>query len=188
MKKMLLVNGSPRKNGASAELLSMITEKAKAAGYDCETVNLGDLKISHCKACMSCKKTKECAIKDDMTPLYKKFQDADAFAMAVPIYFGRETGLLANFVDRLYALMDRKADGSYDVRFGNKKKGIVAIPCGAPDGNMTYLCASTHLVVVMRMFGMTEVAAGIIPGAPMGPIKDSKFTKELMSSVDFLKL
>ncbi|MCL2786598.1 MAG: flavodoxin family protein [Methanomassiliicoccaceae archaeon] len=186
MKRMLLVNGSPRSDGSSAELLNMVSEKAAAAGYECERIDLGKLNISHCKGCLSCKETGECAVKDDMSPLYKKFQDADAFTVSVPVYFGNETGLLKNFIDRLYALMKMNADGSWNVRFGNVKKGVVALNCGAPDGNMIYHGAMTHLVIIMRMFGMTDVASGIVPAASSAPVRESQFTKDLMGSIDFL--
>jgi multimeric flavodoxin WrbA len=186
MKKMLLINGSPRKNGSSAELLKMISEKSDAKGYECELVNLCDLKISNCGGCLACKKTKECAVKDDMIPLYKKLQDADAISIAVPIYFAAETGLLKNFIDRLYALMDRKPDMTWDVRFGKKKKAVVAVCCGAPDGNMIYQGTMTRLVITLKSFGAEDAVSGIIPGASMKPVRDSPFTKELLDGVDFL--
>ena len=186
MKKMLIINGSPRNNGSCSDALKIISEKCAAKGYECERIDLGNLKISHCKGCMSCKKTKECAVKDDMTPLYRKFQDADAVAIAVPIYFAAETGLLKNFIDRLYALMDRKPDNSWDVRFGKKKKGIVAVCCGAPDGNMVYQGTMTRLVITLRSLGVADAASGIIPGTAMTPVRDSPFMKELSEGVDFL--
>jgi multimeric flavodoxin WrbA len=184
MKRMLLINGSPRNNGSSSGMLNMISERSP--DYECETINLSERKISHCKGCLSCKTSGECSADDDMRPLYRKIQDADAIAIAVPVYFGGETGLLKNFIDRLYALMDRKDDGSWNVRFGKRKKGIVAIPCGAPDGNMIYHGMMTHMTVILRMFGASDVASGIIPSASPETLADSQFTKDLMGACDFV--
>ncbi|MDR2866381.1 MAG: flavodoxin family protein [Methanomassiliicoccaceae archaeon] len=184
MKKMLMINGSPRENGSSAEILNIIADKISGMGYGSEIINLGKLKISHCRGCMGCKKAGKCVIDDDMTPLYGKLQDADALAFAVPIYFSTETGLLKNFIDRLYALMNRRGDGTWDVKFGKPKKGVVAVNCGAPDGNMLYHGTMTHLTVVLGTFGASDIAAGIIPGTHSG-VKGSPFLGSLLDDVEF---
>jgi len=184
MKKVLMVNGSPRSNGSSAEILNIIADKASAKGFLCEKINLGELKISHCKGCRYCKTHGRCVIDDDMTSLYGKIQDADAVAFSVPVYFGAETGLFKNFLDRLYALADNK-DGVRTVRFGKEKKGIVAVNCGAPDGNMIYHGLMTRLFSVLRSFGVTDVASGIIPKASPETVKDSQFMSDLLGSLEF---
>jgi len=183
MKKILMINGSPRSNGSSAEILKIIAKK-NSKNYSSEIVNLGELKISHCKGCKYCKANGKCVIDDDMTSLYAKIQDCDAIAFSVPVYFGAETGLFKNFLDRLYALVDNK-DGVRTVRFGKPKKGIVAINCGAPDGNMTYHGMMTHLFTVLKSFGVSDVVSGIIPKATPETVKDSQFLKDLLDAVKF---
>jgi len=184
MKKMLMINGSPRSNGSSAEILNMIAGNASPKGFLCERINLGDLRIGHCKGCRYCKAHGKCVIDDDMTALYKKIQDADAIAFSVPVYFGAETGLFKNFLDRLYALIDNK-DGIRTVRFGKEKTGVVAINCGAPDGNMIYHGLMTHLFTVLKSFGVTDVVSGIIPKASPDTVKESQFAKDLLDAFDF---
>jgi multimeric flavodoxin WrbA len=184
MKRMLMINGSPRSDGSSAEILNIISERSIPKGYECETVNLGELRISHCKGCMSCKSTGKCAVIDDMSPLYEKLQEADAVVFSVPVYFGAEPGLFKNFLDRLYALVDRK-DGVRTVRFGKEKKGIVAVNCGMPDGNMIYHGMMTHLVIVLRSFGVADVSSGIIPSASPGSVRGSQFMNDLLNAVEF---
>jgi len=183
MKNMLMINGSPRSNGSSAEILKMIAKKIPK-GYSAEIVNLGELKISHCKGCKYCKANSKCVTDDDMTSLYKKIQDCDAIAFSVPVYFGAETGLFKNFLDRLYALVDVK-DGVRTVRSGKPKKGIVAINCGAPDGNMLYHGMMTHLFTVLKSFGVSDVVSGIVPKASPDTVKDSQFLKDLLDAVKF---
>ncbi|MCL2607935.1 MAG: flavodoxin family protein [Methanomassiliicoccaceae archaeon] len=184
MKKMLMINGSPRNNGSSSEILNVISEKGVQKGFSCEKVNLGGLRISHCTGCKYCKKNGKCAIDDDMTFLYNKIQDADAIAFSVPVYFGAETGLFKNFLDRLYALVDNK-DGVRTVRFGKEKKGIVVLNCNAPDGNMTYHGLMTRFVIVLRSFGVNDVSSGIIPKAAPETIRDSQFMAELLDAFEF---
>ena len=184
MKKMLMINGSPRSSGSSAEILKIIANKVSPKGYSFEIVNLGDLKISHCKGCKYCKANGRCVTNDDMTLLYAKIQDCDAIAFSVPVYFGAETGLFKNFLDRFYALVDVK-DGVRSVRFGKPKKGVVAINCGAPDGNMLYHGMMTHLFTVLRSFGVSDVVSGIIPKATPETVKDSQFLTDLLDALDF---
>ncbi|MDR0198828.1 MAG: flavodoxin family protein [Methanomassiliicoccaceae archaeon] len=184
MKKMLMMNGSPRGNGSSAEILNVIAERSSPKGFLCERIDLGELRISHCKGCKYCKSHSKCAVDDDMTLLYGKIQDADAIVFSVPVYFGAETGLFKNFLDRLYALVDNK-DGVRTVRFGKAKTGVVAINCGAPDGNMIYHGMMTHLFTVLRSFGVTDVVSGIIPKATPDTVKDSQFMTDLLDALDF---
>jgi multimeric flavodoxin WrbA len=184
MKNMLMINGSPRSDGSSSEILNIIAENSVPKGFICEKIDLGKLNISHCRGCMSCKRTGKCAVDDDMTALYKKMQDADAVVFSVPVYFGAETGLFKNFLDRIYALVDRK-DGVRTVRFGKEKIGIVAVNCGAPDGNMIYHGVMTHLVMVLRSFGVDDVAAMVIPDASPEKVRTSQFMKDLLASFEF---
>jgi len=184
MKKMIMINGSPRNNGSSSEILNIIAERCSPKGYSCEKIDLGGLRISHCKGCKYCKSNGKCVVDDDMTMLYEKIQDSDAVVFSVPVYFGAETGLFKNFLDRLYALVDNK-DGVRTVRFGREKKGIVAVNCAAADGNMIYHGMMTHLFTVLRSFGVTDVSSGIIPKATPETVKDSQFMTDLLDAVDF---
>jgi len=185
MKKMLMINGSPRSNGSSAEILNVISERSIQKGFSCEKVNLGELKISHCTGCKYCKSNGKCNIDDDMTILYDKIRDADAIVFSVPIYFGAETGLFKNFLDRIYALVDVR-DGIRTVRFGKEKIGIVALNCAAPEGNMTYHGLMTRLVIVLRSFGVNDIASAIMPKAAPETVRDSQFMIELLDSFEFL--
>jgi len=92
--------------------------------------------------------------------------------------------LFKNFIDRLYALVSNK-DGVRVVNFGKPKKGIAAVCCGAPDGNMIYHGVMSHLVIVFRAFGITDVSSGVIPKASPDTVKDSEFLKDLLDAVDF---
>ena len=107
MKKIFAINGSPRKNGNTAEILRDVLSGAESAGCSVELINLGDLKFSGCRSCFACKMKNgcsygKCALRDDLTPLLEKIIQADAFVMGSPIYFGAETGLYRNFLERLF--------------------------------------------------------------------------------------
>ena len=107
-KKVLVVLGSPRKNGGSASLARAIAAGARAEGASVETVFLQGLDLAFCKACEKChaKGATGCSIDDGMTALYPKLREADAFVLASPVYFFTMSAQMKTFVDRTYAVYD----------------------------------------------------------------------------------
>ncbi len=109
-KKVLILNGSPRKNGNTAYLIGKVTDGIRETHPDAEieTVALGQLKINPCKACDGCRREdrigKYCVVRDDMAPLYDKAAAADAIIFASPIYWFNMTAQTKLFMDRLYGL------------------------------------------------------------------------------------
>jgi len=103
---ILVVLGSPRRNGNSALLAREIAENAEAGGAEVETVFLNELSIKPCQGCDGCQQiaTRECVIDDDMRPLYSKLQRADTVVIASPIYWFNVSAQTKIFIDRLYAV------------------------------------------------------------------------------------
>ncbi len=106
--KILAINGSPRRGGNTDLLLGELVRGAREAGAEVEVVLLRDLKISPCLEIYACKENGECPIQDDMRPLYAKLVEADALAVATPVFFYGVTAHLKAFVDRCQALWARK--------------------------------------------------------------------------------
>ena len=111
MKKIFAVNGSPRKNGNTAQLLQKTLEGAASAGAEVKLIQLADLNFSGCCSCFACKKlvnpSSSCILKDDLAETLKELLHADGIIMGSPIYFGAETGLYRNFLERLFFPMLR---------------------------------------------------------------------------------
>ena len=111
MKKIYAVNGSPRKNGNTAQLLQKALEGAASAGAEVKLIQLADLNFSGCRSCFACKKLANpspgCILKDDLAEILKELFQADGIIMGSPIYFGAETGLYRNFLERLFFPMLR---------------------------------------------------------------------------------
>jgi multimeric flavodoxin WrbA len=121
--RVLVVLGSPRKNGNSTILANKCADGAREAGADVESIFLQGLKIAPCSACDVCVKKPEsgCIIKDDMIPLYKKVEQATAIVFVTPTYWFNMSAQLKLFIDRSYAL--RPGKGKYG--FSDKKVGII---------------------------------------------------------------
>ena len=105
-KQVLVILGSPRKEGNSSTLAARISQGAKFAGAKVETLFLQDLKISPCRGCDTCQKhdSKGCANKDDMQEIYPKLIKADAWVIASPVYWFTMSAQTKIFMDRCYAL------------------------------------------------------------------------------------
>ena len=119
---VLALNGSPRRNGATATLLKKALEGAASQGAKTELIQLSKLSMRGCIACFDCKKRGgksygKCSLKDDMTPLYEKIESSDAFFLGSPIYFGTITASAKMFVERLYPYLNY---GDYSSNFPQK--------------------------------------------------------------------
>jgi len=110
--KLLVVYGSPRKNGNSATLADIFIEgfKDKYPEGEVEKTYLIDKKISGCVACKVCKNVtpQQCAIKDDMQDIYKQIRKADAILLASPLYWYGVSAQAKTFTDRFYAFLYEK--------------------------------------------------------------------------------
>jgi multimeric flavodoxin WrbA len=104
--KLLAINGSPRKNWNTALLLGKALNGAESAGAETEIVHLYDLNYKGCISCFACKTIGgasygKCAVKDELTSVLKKAEDADAILFGSPIYLSAVSGELRSFLERL---------------------------------------------------------------------------------------
>ena len=105
MKKIIAVNGSPRRNGNTAQLLEHALRGAKDVGAETELIHLYGLNFKGCISCFYCKrKDKEhgiCAMKDDLTPVLERIKEADALIFGSPVYFMNLSSGMIAFMERL---------------------------------------------------------------------------------------
>jgi multimeric flavodoxin WrbA len=104
--KVMAVNGSPRKIWNTATLLKKALKGAASQGAETELVHLYDLDFKGCISCFACKTRGgksygKCAVKDDLRPIFKKIESADAIILGSPIYFGIVSGEMRSFMERL---------------------------------------------------------------------------------------
>lgn len=104
--KMLLVNGSPRKNANTAKILAKVQEGANSAGAETKLIHLYDYQYQGCKSCFACKlknsKTNGlCAMRDELRPVLEEALAADSLVVGSPVYFAMPTGQVRSFFERL---------------------------------------------------------------------------------------
>lgn len=88
VKKVLILEGSPRRNGNSAILSEEFARGAKEAGGDVEKVWITGKKIAGCLGCNGCYRNGgECVLKDDMAEIREKMLAADVIVLVSPSTF-----------------------------------------------------------------------------------------------------
>lgn len=102
-KKVLILSGSPRKNGNSDILCDEFMRGAAQVGHQVEKIRVAEKKIGYCRACYACRGTGVCAIKDDMADILQKMIDADVLVLASPVYFYSIDAQLKALIDRTVA-------------------------------------------------------------------------------------
>ena len=100
MIRVLGVVGSPRVGGNTERLVAEALMAKAEGGAETELVRLAGKEIKPCDACLSCRKTGECHVKDDFRPIFDKMVEADGIILASPVYFGSATPQIKAFVDR----------------------------------------------------------------------------------------
>ena len=107
MKRIVIIDGGPRRNMNTAQMLAKFAEGAKSVNNDIEvkTIRLYDLDYKGCMSCMACKlkdkATNVCRFKDALTPVLEDIAQADGLVLGSPIYFGDITGQMRAFLERL---------------------------------------------------------------------------------------
>lgn len=104
--KIVACNGSPRKEWNTATLLQHVLNGAASVGAQTSMHHLYDYTFTGCRSCMLCKRKglsgkRQCAMKDELTPLLEEIAGADALVMGSPVYFYGETGVFRCFMERL---------------------------------------------------------------------------------------
>ncbi len=123
--KILVLNGSPRPNGATSAMTEAFAQGARQAGHEVDVIAVCQKKIAGCLACEYChtKGGGKCVQQDDMQQIYPLLDQAEMLVLASPIYYHNISGQLKCVVDRIYALDKPK----------NLKKIAMILSSGSPE-------------------------------------------------------
>lgn len=113
--KIVLLNGSPRKNGATAKILHKMEQQLLLHGCTVEFVNLGELAFSPCTGCCFCYKNGTCLINDAAESLSERIAEADGLIIGSPTYASNVSGQLKQFVDRGHFVVEQLLHGKYAI-------------------------------------------------------------------------
>jgi multimeric flavodoxin WrbA len=139
MLRITAIYGSPRRSGNTSTLLKHAVVGAQSAGATVTEIVLRDLRMSPCLEIYACKKSGECAIKDDFAAVRDHLLTADAIMLASPIFFYTVSAHTKIMMDRCQSLWVKKywLDPARDITETPKKEALF-IGVGATGGKKLF--------------------------------------------------
>ncbi len=156
-KKIVILNGSPRKNGNTSALVKAFTQGAESAGHTVTEFFLDRMDIHGCKGCNGGHYDRECPCvqKDGMAEIYPAVKESDVVVLASPLYYWNLSGQLRTAVDRLFAL----EEGGENLLRGNNRSGALLMAAAGSDFDDVLLYYN-HLMEHLRWDNLGHVLAG----------------------------
>lgn len=142
MKKVIIVNGSPRKDGNSAAMCKFAVEYLAARGVGTETFVVYGSEFSPCLGCDVCHdtKTQVCVHQDSAADIIRKMKEAGAVFVALPLYSRGSPGCFKSLQDRFYVEYDFAKNGFTKITSPDKKVAIALTYGGSPNGVAETTC------------------------------------------------
>lgn len=100
--KVLMINGSPHKEGNTYLALKEMEKIFSEEGIESEIIHVGNKAIRGCIACRSCAKTGKCVFDDCVNEIAPKFEACDGLIIGSPVYYASANGTMISFLDRLF--------------------------------------------------------------------------------------
>lgn len=100
--KVLLINGSPKKNGCTYVALSEVAKSLNENGIGTELMHLGTTPLAGCIDCGVCYKTGKCFRDDIVNEFAEKTRECDGFIFGSPVHFASASGAITSFMDRAF--------------------------------------------------------------------------------------
>lgn len=122
--KVLIINGSPRKNGNTGIALAQMEAVFAEEGIEVTSVQVGHEVVRGCVACNGCAKLGRCVYDDCVNQLAPLFEEADGLVVASPVYYGSANATLVAVLDRLF----------YSTHFDKTMKVGAAVACARRGG------------------------------------------------------
>ena len=122
--KILILNGSPHRDGATSDMADALKRGAEEAGHEVVSYNVAHMNIRGCMACEYCREKEKgiCCQKDDMQILYPEILSADMIVFASPIYYFTLSAQMQAVIHRTYSVDIPK----------NVKKTALILSSGSP--------------------------------------------------------
>lgn len=167
--KILVITGSPRKNGNSNTLAEHFIRGAKEAGHEIVRFDAAFKEVHPCIACNKCGMNGECVFKDDFEFVRKHIVDAGMVVFATPMYYFGISAQIKAVIDRFYAI-----NGSIHV-----PKKAALLMTYADNNKRKEKAITDHYEILLDYLGWSDVGKVIAPGVwPVGAVNHTKFPEQ----------
>ena len=100
--KVLLINGSPHREGCTYTALCEVSRALNDNGVDTDIFWIGNKALSGCIACKKCQGTGKCVFNDSVNEFLEIAGDYDGFVFGTPVHWAGATGAMTSFMDRAF--------------------------------------------------------------------------------------
>ena len=100
--KVLLINGSPHKEGSTYTALKEIADSLEENEIETEIFHIGTKPVSGCLACNQCSKLGQCVLGDVVNKAVEKAKECDGFIFGSPVHYANPSGAMISFMDRFF--------------------------------------------------------------------------------------
>ena len=164
--KILVLTGSPRKNGNSNTLADYFIKGAEEAGHQVERFDAAFKNVHPCIACNKCGMNGSCVFKDDFEFVRNHIVDADVVVFATPMYYFGVSAQLKAVIDRFYAI-----NGQI-----HRPKKAVLLMTYANTAASEAVPIEAHYDVLLKYLGWEDAGRIIVPGVwPAGAVKHTDY-------------
>lgn len=170
MATIMILSGSPRKEGNTAQLAKAFAEGARTR-HQTEILSAADYNVHPCIGCNSCfaREQHQCFQQDDMQLIYEKLKQADVLAIASPVYFYGISAQLKAIIDRLHTPMRNE--------FPIKK--LVLLLAGAASLPELFDSILVQYQLILNYFHLEDAGTILVRGVKdIGDIKGHKSLQE----------
>lgn len=108
-KKIIVITGSPRKNGNSAALTAAFIDTVTANGHTVTRFDAANMNVGGCRACDTCYKTgKACTFDDDFNTVAPAIEAAGVIIFTAPVYWYTFPASIKAIIDKMYSIEAKK--------------------------------------------------------------------------------
>ncbi|PWL60599.1 MAG: tat (twin-arginine translocation) pathway signal sequence [Bacteroidales bacterium] len=165
--KIVVLTGSPRRNGNSAYLADRFIEGAKEKGHEIYRFDCAFKQVEPCRACNRCGMDGPCIFNDDFSELRPHLIEADMVVFATPMYYFGISAQMKRVIDRFYAI-NGKIKGHY------KKAAYLMTYANTAKSDAEPMLL--HYRTMMDYLGWESVGEIVAPGVwTAGSVRDTDY-------------
>ena len=167
--KIVLLEGSPNKNGSSNMLAEQFRKGAEEAGHSVQMIDAAHADIHPCIGCIHCGYEGPCVQKDDVNEIRQKILDADMMVFVTPLYYYGMSAQLKILIDRFCAF-------NSSIQRKHMKSALLTVAWNSDDWTFDALEAHYHTLVKYLKLQDQGMVLGKGCGSP-SMTKQSKYLK-----------
>ncbi|MDE6709497.1 MAG: flavodoxin family protein [Oscillospiraceae bacterium] len=155
--KIVVLEGSPNKNGSSNLLAERFICGAKEAGHSVEVIDAAHANIRPCIGCIHCGYEGPCSQNDDMNEIRQKILDSDMIVFVTPLYYYGMSAQLKILIDRFCAF-------NSSIQRKQMKSALLAVAWNGD--NWTFEALEAHYKTLVRYLNLKD--QGMVLGKGCG--------------------